>query len=46
MEAATVSGSDVPRGGKRRLGDRIFAGMAIASGVAILTVLAGVAIFL
>ena len=34
------------RGGYRRLGDRLFSGAAIAAGVAILTVLAGVAIFL
>ena len=46
MEAATASGTIDPRGGKRRLGDRIFSGAATASGVAILTVLAGVAIFL
>jgi phosphate transport system permease protein len=46
VEAATPSGTIDPRGGKRRLGDRIFSGAATASGIAILTVLAGVAIFL
>jgi phosphate transport system permease protein len=46
VEAAAASGSDGPRGGKRRLGDRIFSGAATTSGVAILAVLAGVAIFL
>src|SRR5690242_14142229 len=45
MEAATLKkfGS---RGGERRLGDRLFSGAAVGAGIAILTVLAGVAIFL
>ena len=47
MEAATLSATtNDPRGGKRRLGDRIFSGAATGAGVAILAVLAGVAIFL
>ncbi len=46
MDAATATGADDPRGGKSRLGDRIFAGTATAAGVAILAVLAGVAVFL
>lgn len=46
MEAATAPSAFGLRGGYRRLGDRLFSGAAIAAGVAILTVLAGVAIFL
>ena len=46
MEAATASGVTGGRGANRRLGDRLFSGTATASGVAILAVLAGVAIFL
>ncbi|MFN8151651.1 MAG: phosphate ABC transporter permease subunit PstC [Solirubrobacterales bacterium] len=46
MEAATGPSVWGLRGGERRLGDRLFSGAAIASGIAILTVLAGVAIFL
>ncbi len=46
MEAATAPSAFGLRGGERRLGDRLFSGAAIASGIAILTVLAGVAIFL
>lgn len=46
MEATTAASAYGFRGGHRRLGDRLFSGAAVAAGVAILTVLAGVAIFL
>ena len=45
MEAATLKRFG-NRGGERRLGDRLFSGAAVGAGIAILTVLAGVAIFL
>lgn len=46
MEAATLSKGFGSRGGETRLGDRLFSGAAVAAGISILTVLAGVAIFL
>ena len=46
MEGASASELTGSRGGKRRLGDRVFSGTATGAGMAILVVLAGVAIFL
>jgi len=48
LSAGTISTPEAPDSGKsvRRLGDRAFSGLAIAAGLTILIVLAGVAIFL